>query len=89
MASAFYGLTSSELEALRAAYLSAVTALATASSYTMGVMSKDGVQSSRSVTRADLPSLKLTLSEILAEIRRQDGTTPSRVAYSDFRYFAQ
>jgi hypothetical protein len=89
MASAFYGVSYAWLEETRDLYLGAIQGLATAQSYNLAVVARDGVQSSRSVTRSDLPSIKATLSEILEEIRRQDGLATGRTAYADFTYFAQ
>ncbi|PYS91135.1 MAG: hypothetical protein DMF62_03250 [Acidobacteria bacterium] len=80
--SAFYGLPIETLKELQAAYLAALKALATSSSYEM----TDGVLSRR-LTRADLPDVKETLCEINGEIARLERTNLGRTAYADFTYF--
>jgi hypothetical protein len=80
--SAFFGLPLETLKELQAAYIAAIKALASSSSYEM----TDGVMSRR-LTRADLPDIKETLCEINAEIAKQEGVYPTRTAYADFRMF--
>jgi len=64
----FIGLTLAQLQSLQSAYLAAVTALATAQSYTLN---------GRSLQRANLPELTATLGQINAAIADAEGATAS------------
>lgn len=69
----FIGLTLAQLQSLQAAYLNAVTALATAQSYTLN---------GRSLQRANLPELTATLGQINAAIADADGSTTNTTLVS-------
>jgi hypothetical protein len=70
MSGEFRGLDLATLRTMRTTYTDAITALATAQSYSIA---------GRSVSRADLSSIVATLGKINAEIRRQEGTRVSMV----------
>lgn len=62
----FIGLTLAQLQSLQSAYLAAVTALATAQSYTLN---------GRSLQRANLPEVTAVLGQINAAIDDANATS--------------
>lgn len=71
----FVGLTLAQLQTLQTAYVSAVTALATAQSYALN---------GRQLTRANLPEVTMTLGQINAAIDNINGdsVTSSLISFT-------